>query len=59
MRNRLKEAHYQGEEAKRLGRMRVTPYYEDPIADTYWFAGYEGVKLEDVGKETDAEKQEV
>lgn len=54
MRNRLQEAHYQGQVARKRGSMRVPPYYEDPIADGYWLAGYDGVKLEDVGKETDA-----
>lgn len=57
--NRLKEAYYLGQAARERHLLRVTPYYEDPVADEYWFAGYDGVKLEDVGKETDAKKEKV
>ena len=27
--------------------MRVSPYYEDPGADLFWYAGYDGLSFQD------------
>ena len=44
----LKDAYENGQESKKKGFMRVTPYYENEQLDKYWFAGYDDIKIEDV-----------
>ena len=34
--------------------MRVSPYYEDPGKDVFWFAGYDGLTLQDAALLHDA-----
>lgn len=37
-----------GYRAKKLGMMRVSPYYEHPQAEKLWFAGYDGIPFYEV-----------
>jgi hypothetical protein len=49
----LDKAHWRGESAR--GRyMRVSPYYEDPGADVFWYAGFDGLSLEEAAVLHDA-----
>lgn len=42
----LEQAWFKGNSAR--GRyMRISPYYEDQGRDIFWFAGYDGVSLQD------------
>ncbi len=41
-----RRAHHAGEVARELNRFRVTPYYNDPISDRFWYAGYDGKSWE-------------
>jgi hypothetical protein len=47
-----KEAYDAGVKAKRSGFMCVSPYYNQPRADYWWLAGFDGVDFEQA-----AEKQ--
>lgn len=40
-------AYVSGKENKRLGMMRVSPYYEAPKSDHFWFAGYDGKTMQE------------
>lgn len=55
MANRLNAAYSLGLKYKGIGMMRVSPIYDDELADQYFFAGYDGKPIEDVGK-TEARK---
>lgn len=44
----LKQAYERGKTAKSKKFMRVSPFYEEPDADKYWFAGFDGRKLEEL-----------
>lgn len=48
LRQRAIRAHYAGGVAKERGFMRVSPYYEDELAESLWLAGFDGKKFEDV-----------
>jgi hypothetical protein len=41
-------------QAARGRYMRVSPYYEDPGADVFWYAGYDGLSLEEAAVLHDA-----
>jgi hypothetical protein len=42
-----KMAYLSGKSAKKQGFARVTPYYEAPKSDHFWFAGYDGKTMEE------------
>ena len=42
-----RKAHASGVENKRLGMGRVSPYYEAPKSDHFWFAGYDGKTIQE------------
>lgn len=49
----LDKAWFRGNSAR--GRyFRLSPYYEDPGADIFWFAGYDGLTLQDAALLHDA-----
>jgi hypothetical protein len=42
----LDKCWWKGQSAR--GRyMRVSPFYEDPSADVFWYAGFDGLSLEE------------
>lgn len=43
---RRKRAHAAGAKAKHQGMERVSPYYERPMLDRFFFGGYDGLTLE-------------
>lgn len=48
MRNVLaQDAFNAGRVAKARGSFRTTPYYENPRADYWWLAGFDGMKFEE------------
>ena len=52
MRKRFGKIHPQaafqeGQKAKAAHKFRVTPYYDKPGADHFWFAGYDGKTFEE------------
>lgn len=51
MENRLNAAYTLGRRHKETGRMRVSPFYEDPQADQYFFAGWDNKPISEVGNE--------
>lgn len=59
MLNRLEVAYSLGMKHKGIGMMRVSPIYDDELADQYFFAGYDGKPIEDVGKVKDDRISEV
>jgi len=40
-----KDYYDAGAKARRKGFMRVTPYYQQPRADYWWLAGFDGVEF--------------
>lgn len=51
--NELDRAWFRGQNAQKRF-LRVSPYYEDPGADLFWYAGYDGVSLADAALLHDA-----
>jgi hypothetical protein len=50
----LERCYWKGLNAR--GRyMRVSPYYEDRGADVFWYAGYDGLSLQEAAVLHDAE----
>jgi hypothetical protein len=37
------QAYKSGEKAKRFSWARLSPFYDDPIADAFFFAGFDGI----------------
>lgn len=52
--NRLEAAYTLGMKYKAIGMMKVCPLYEDLVAEQYFFAGYDGKPIAEVGKTDDA-----
>lgn len=46
-----KTAFDSGKKAKVRGFARISPYYEDALADKFWFAGFDGLQFDEIGKE--------
>lgn len=49
--NRLEAAYSLGIRYKAIGMMKVCPLYEDLVAEQYFFAGYDGRPISEVGVE--------
>lgn len=41
-------AYERGVHARKSGWERLSPYYEDEVSDVYFFAGYDGLKYEEI-----------
>jgi hypothetical protein len=39
------DAHHAGRRARQRGLERLSPYYQDPIGDFFFLAGFDGVPL--------------
>lgn len=44
--SKKENAHAKGISAKKKGFSRTSPFYESPVEDYFFFAGYDGISLD-------------